>query len=93
MYRWPPSPRASWAILPTTWPNLAIELLAAAQGVDLRAPHLTSAKLQVAVTLIRKHVAHYEIDHYFAPDITSIAELVKAGEFAALSPLRFESQV
>ena len=71
---------------------LAIELLAAAQGVDLRAPHLTSAKLQVAMRLIRKHVAYYELDHYFAPDIASIAELVKAGEFAALSPLRFESQ-
>src|SRR5258706_152825 len=71
---------------------LAIELLAAAQGVDLRAPHQTSARLQVAMRLIRKHVAHYELDHYFAPDITSIAGLVKAGEFAALSPLRFESQ-
>ena len=71
---------------------LAIELLAAAQGVDLRAPHQTSAKLQVAMKLIRSHVAHYEIDHYFAPDITSIAGLVKAGEFAAMSPLRLDSR-
>jgi histidine ammonia-lyase len=71
---------------------LAIELLAAAQGVDLRAPHQTSEKLQVAMKLIRRHVAHYELDHYFAPDIAAIATLVKAGEFAALSPLRFDSQ-
>lgn len=71
---------------------LAIELLAAAQGVDLRAPHLTSASLQPVMQLIRQHVKHYDIDHYFAPDIAVAAELVKRGAFAELAPLRFESQ-
>jgi histidine ammonia-lyase len=71
---------------------LAIELLAAAQGVDLRAPHKTSPRLLAAMALIRKHVPHYDIDRYFAPDITAMAGLVKQGAFAALAPHRFESQ-
>ncbi|SFZ74175.1 histidine ammonia-lyase [Chitinimonas taiwanensis] len=71
---------------------LAIELLAAAQGVDLRAPHQTSPQLLPAMQLIRQHVQHYDIDHYFAPDIAIMADLVKQGAFAALSPLSFESQ-
>ena len=48
---------------------LAIELLAAAQGVDLRGPCPTSPRLREVVALVRAHVAHYDIDHYFAPDI------------------------
>jgi len=71
---------------------LAIELLAAAQGIDLRAPHQTSPRLLAAMALIRKHVPHYEIDRYFAPDIAAIATLVKQGAFATLAPHRFESQ-
>ncbi|WP_269531178.1 histidine ammonia-lyase [Chitinimonas sp. BJYL2] len=71
---------------------LAIELLAAAQGVDLRAPHATSPQLQPAMDLIRRHVPHYDIDRYFAPDISAIAALVREGAFAQIAPLTFESQ-
>lgn len=71
---------------------LAIELLAAAQGVDLRAPHHTSPRLQLAMQKIRQAVPHYDIDRYFAPDIESIATLVKQGEFASLTAYRFDSQ-
>jgi histidine ammonia-lyase len=66
---------------------LAIELLAAAQGVDLRAPHLTSVRLRRVMEEVRARVSHYDIDHYLAPDIASITEAVKAGVFAAHSPL------
>jgi histidine ammonia-lyase len=65
---------------------LAIELLAAAQGVDLRAPHLTSAKLQRVMREIRARVKHYDIDHYLAPDIAAMTDAVKSGVIAAHAP-------
>ncbi len=65
---------------------LAIELLAAAQGVDLRAPFLTSARLQAVMREIRSRVAHYDIDHYLAPDIAAITDAVKSGVIAAHCP-------
>ena len=65
---------------------LAIELLAAAQGVDLRAPHLTSEKLQRVMQEIRSRVKHYDIDHYLAPDIAAMTEAVKSGVIAAHAP-------
>ncbi|MDR6410676.1 histidine ammonia-lyase [Paraburkholderia terricola] len=71
---------------------LSIELLAAAQGVDLRAPHKTSPSLQKAMDAVRKDVAHYEIDHYFAPDIAAVTRLVQNGTIAKLSPFSFASE-
>src|SRR5690349_3305397 len=70
---------------------LAIELLAAAQGVDLRAPHRTSAALQRVMDLLRGHVPHYDLDRYFAPDIAAVARLVQDGAIAQASPLSFAS--
>ncbi|MET3231586.1 UNVERIFIED_ORG: histidine ammonia-lyase [Burkholderia sp. 1263] len=71
---------------------LSIELLAAAQGVDLRAPHKTSPSLQNVMDAVRKDVAHYEIDHYFAPDIAAVTRLVQNGTIAKLSPFSFASE-
>ena len=65
---------------------LAIELLAAAQGVDLRAPHLTSERLQRVMREIRSRVPHYDIDHYLAPDIAAMADAVNGGVIAAHAP-------
>jgi histidine ammonia-lyase len=70
---------------------LAIELLAAAQGVDLRA-HPTSPALREVVALVRAHVPHYDLDRYFAPDIAAVKRLVQGGRFAALSPFAFPSE-
>jgi histidine ammonia-lyase len=71
---------------------LSIELLAAAQGVDLRGPNLTSTRLQRVMETIRGHVAHYELDHYFAPDIAACTQLVQDGTIAAHSPFSFPSE-
>jgi len=68
---------------------LAIELLAAAQGVDLRAPHLTSGKLQRVMREIRARVPHYDIDRYLAPDIAAMADAVNGGVIAAHAPKLF----
>lgn len=61
---------------------VAIELLAAAQGIDFRAPLKTSGKLQKYHGLIRENVPHYTVDHYFAPDIDRATKMVIDGKFA-----------
>jgi len=65
---------------------LAIELLAAAQGVDLRAPILTSERLQAVMREIRTRVPHYDIDRYLAPDIAAMTAAVNGGVIAAHCP-------
>jgi histidine ammonia-lyase len=62
---------------------IAIELLAAAQGIDFRMPHKTSPALQVFHDKIRAKVTHYDKDRYFAPDIEKIYEMVRHSEFSA----------
>jgi histidine ammonia-lyase len=59
----------------------AIELLAAAQGVELRAPLTTSPRLQEALELIRSEVAFWERDRAFAPDLARARTLVDSGAF------------
>ncbi len=61
---------------------IAVELLAAAQGLDVRAPKKTSKTLQKTLKLIRSKAAHYDKDRVFAPDIVGVAQLVRAGAFS-----------
>ncbi len=61
---------------------VAIELLAAAQGIDFRAPLATSAALQDAMREIRARVPFYREDRYFAPDIEAAKRMVTGGVFA-----------
>jgi len=61
---------------------IAIELLAAAQGIDLRAPEKTSPILQKMHDKIREKVAFFDKDRYFSPDIDAIISLVKKGAFS-----------
>ncbi|EMV9186213.1 aromatic amino acid lyase, partial [Escherichia coli] len=58
---------------------VAIELLAAAQGVDFHAPLQSSPQLQEVRTLIRSQVPHYAQDRYFAPDIAAARAWVEEG--------------
>jgi histidine ammonia-lyase len=60
---------------------VAIELLAACQGVDFRAPLKTSPLLEEAKGLVRGAVPFYDQDRYFAPDIQKAQELVQSGTF------------
>jgi histidine ammonia-lyase len=57
---------------------IAIELLAACQGIDFRRPLKTSSKLEKIIATVRKHVPFYDKDRYFAPDIAMAKELVKS---------------
>jgi histidine ammonia-lyase len=64
---------------------VAIELLAAAQGVELRAPLATSPRLQAALQLIRSVAAFWDRDRAFAPDLARVRELVERGEFTTFA--------
>ena len=60
---------------------VAIELLAAAQGVDFREPLKTSATLADAHAKIRALVPKLEDDRRPAPDIEAVKTLVRDGAF------------
>jgi histidine ammonia-lyase len=60
---------------------VAIELLAAAQGIDLRKPLATSAPLTQVLSMIRTSVAFWSQDRAFAPDLALVRARVEAGEF------------
>ena len=62
---------------------VAIELLAAAQGVDLRRPLNTSAKLAKVVATIRADVPFWDRDRAFAPDLEAIRRRVEDGNFVS----------
>ena len=65
---------------------LAIELLAAAQGIDFRRPLASSAGLERAHALLRAKVAFYEHDRHFAPDIEAAKTVIVDDEFLSLVP-------
>ena len=63
---------------------VAIELLAAAQGVELRAPLMSSPKLQRALQQVRGAAAFWDRDRAFAPDLARMRALVEQGAFMSL---------
>jgi histidine ammonia-lyase len=63
---------------------VGIELLAAAQGIDFHRPARSSAALEEVHASIRRDVAHYAADRYFAPDIEAAKRWVTSGRFAHL---------
>ncbi|APU17271.1 MULTISPECIES: histidine ammonia-lyase [Actinoalloteichus] len=58
---------------------LAVELLAAARALDLRAPLRPSPATGAAVALLRRHVPGPGPDRHLAPDIAVARELVTSG--------------
>ncbi len=65
---------------------VAIELLAATQGVELRRPLSTSARLAEAIALVRHRAAFWDRDRAFAPDLEAMRRAVADGEFARFVP-------
>ena len=58
---------------------VAIEWLAAAQGIGFRAPLKTSARLGSVIGRLRTVVPPLEEDRYMAPDIEAAVDLARAG--------------
>jgi histidine ammonia-lyase len=64
---------------------VAIELLAAAQGIDLRRPLGSSPMLAEAMALVRADVLFWDRDRAFAPDLEAIRLRVERGDFVAFA--------
>lgn len=58
---------------------LGIELLCAAQGIEFRAPLVTSPALARSIAALRADVPRLEHDRFLAGDIASAAALIDAG--------------
>jgi histidine ammonia-lyase len=68
--------RRLWDIFDNVAGILAIEWLAASQGLDFRAPLETSDKLKSVKALLRTKVSFYDKDRYFSPDIENAKKLI-----------------
>ena len=66
---------------------VAIEWLAACQGLDFRSGLRTSETLERARKLLREKVDFYEQDRFFAPDIAAAEALLQTRELSQLVPI------
>lgn len=60
---------------------VAIELLAACQGLEFHKPLRTAPLLEDVYNKVRSAVAPYERDRYFAPDIAAVKQQILREEF------------
>jgi len=67
---------------------VAIELLAAAQGIEMRRPLKTSPRLLPVMAAIRKKAAFWDQDRAMAPDIEAVKGLIEMGTFREASGFR-----
>jgi len=65
---------------------IAIELMAAAEGIDFRRPLASSMPIEEAHRIVRATSAKRDEDREFATDTEAIATLVEQGSFAQLVP-------
>ncbi len=72
---------------------VAIELLAAAQGIDLRRPLRTSPRLAEALAAVRERAAFLDKDRTMAPDIAAVFDLIAAGRFSRVANSAEESSL
>ncbi len=69
---------------------VAIELLGAAQGIDLRRPLKSSPHLRNALAAVRERSAFLQDDRSLAPDIEAVQALIESGRFTGVLPGREE---
>ena len=62
---------------------IGIEALTAAQGIEFRAPLVTSPELKKVVAALRTVVPTLEEDRYMAPDLAAAGTFVSSGALAA----------
>ncbi|OIJ42703.1 histidine ammonia-lyase [Massilia timonae] len=62
---------------------VGIELLAASQGIEFHRPLKSSDTLESVHAQLRQHVAPYDADRFFAPDIEAARRLVVDGALSA----------
>ncbi|HCQ11088.1 MAG TPA: histidine ammonia-lyase [Leclercia adecarboxylata] len=82
----PAAGRRLWEMAGNTRGVLAVEWLAACQGMDLREGLTSSPLLEQARQILREQVAHYDDDRFFAPDIDAAMGLLDKRTLVALLP-------
>ncbi|HGU9823147.1 TPA: histidine ammonia-lyase [Enterobacter cancerogenus] len=82
----PAAGRRLWEMASNTRGVLAVEWLAACQGIDLREGLKSSPLLEQARHELREHVKHYDEDRFFAPDIDKAMALLEEGRLVGLVP-------
>ncbi|CAK7085975.1 MAG: Histidine ammonia-lyase [Citrobacter freundii] len=82
----PAAGRRLWEMAVNTRGVIAVEWLAACQGIDLREGLTSSPLLEQARQALREQVAHYTQDRFFAPDIECATELLAQGTLLQLLP-------
>ncbi len=82
----PAAGRRLWEMAGNTRGVLAVEWLAACQGMDLREGLTSSPLLEQARHTLREQVAHYDDDRFFAPDIDAAIALLSQRSLAGLLP-------
>lgn len=65
---------------------LGIELMAAAQGMDLRRPARSTPALEAAKRILRQTVPFYSEDRYFSSDMNTAAGLILDGDYNSFLP-------
>jgi len=65
---------------------LAVEYLAASQGISLRRPLSSSTDVESAHELLRARVPEYTEDRVFYPDFEKAASIIRQGRLAELLP-------
>ena len=69
---------------------LGVELLAACQGIEFRAPLRTSARLQAVLARVREQVPTLGVDRYMAPDLAVGQGLIAGGTAQAAAGVALE---
>ncbi|MBA2777561.1 histidine ammonia-lyase [Billgrantia kenyensis] len=87
----PAAGKRLWEMAANVRGIVAIEWLAASQGLDLRTGSDgqrlgTSERLEGARATLRERVSHYDQDRFFAPDIEAATALLEARALSGLIP-------
>lgn len=83
----PAAGRRLWEMADNLRAILAIEWLAACQGMDFREGLKTTPRLEQARSLLRQHVAFYDKDRFFSPDIDAASHLISGNYLNDLMPV------
>lgn len=68
---------------------VAIELLAACQGLEFHRPKKTTAPLEEVYKLVRSVVKSWDKDRFMAPDIAAVTNLLQEGKVNISTSLLF----
>lgn len=72
---------------------VAVELLAACQGIDLRRPLKSNTVLEKYWADVRSVAAYWDHDRYFQPDLEAISELIQCNTFGEWANQYIEGRV